>query len=232
VSRKVIGCVAVLAAAAIAMMALTQGTESIDAAGKPAPQELLGCDEVAGDVRHSWFWTQIADPYGASMLDASLWMYQITGDKFYINYIKSGFGDAPLDGTDRRVALTVLARLAMVDASYAGKVGKTADAMMKEEIDPATNLFYASDGRKEMYVPYDGAQGIEALLQAYEATSDEKYLTQAKKTIYAVWDVRDRDTNLVPGWLYSDRASAKVQYMQHYGSGAFLKVVLHYHYLS
>jgi hypothetical protein len=82
------------------------------------------------------------------MLDASLWMYQITGDKFYIDYIKNGFGDAPLDGTDRRVALTVLARLAMVDASYAGQVGKTADAMMKEEIDPATNLFYASDGRR------------------------------------------------------------------------------------
>ena len=211
------------------MLALTQGAESIDAAGNPAPDELLGWDEIVADARHSWFWTQIADPYGASMLDASLWMYQITGDEFYIDYIKSCFGDAPLEGTDRRLAVTVLARLAMTDGSYAGQVSKAADSIMKEEIDQDTNLFYASDGRKEMYVPYDDAQGIEALLLAYEATSDEKYLMQAKKTIYAVWDVRDRDTNLVPGWLYSDRASAKVQYMQHYGSAAFLKVVLHYH---
>lgn len=97
--------------------------------------------------------------------------------------------------------MTFLARLAVVDRSYVGQVSKTADAMMKEEIDSGTNLFYASDGRKEMYVPYDGAQGIEALLLVYEATSDEKYLTQAKKTIYAAWDVRNRDTNLVPGWF-------------------------------
>ena len=200
-SRKVIGGIAILAAAAIAMMALTQETETIDAAGNPAPHKLLGWDEIVADARHSWFWTQIADPYSASMIDASLWMYQITGDEFYIDYIKSGFGDAPLEGTDRRLAVTFLARLAVVDRSYVGQVSKTADAMMKEEIDSGTNLFYASDGRKEMYVPYDGAQGIEALLLVYEATSDEKYLTQAKKTIYAVWDVRDRDTNLVPGWF-------------------------------
>ena len=100
-SRKVICGIAVLAAAAIAMLALTQGAESIDAAGNPAPDELLGWDEIVADARHSWFWTQIADPYGASMLDASLWMYQITGDEFYIDYIKSGFGDSPLEGTDR-----------------------------------------------------------------------------------------------------------------------------------
>jgi hypothetical protein len=83
-----------------------------------------------------------------------------------------------------------------------------------------------------MYVPYDGTQGIEALLMAYEATSEEKYLVQAKKTIGAVWDSRNRDTNLVPSWLYSDSGRAKEEYMQHYGSAALLKTLLHHYYLS
>lgn len=230
--RKVIAGVAGLAIAAIAAFALTYGGGKVDAASRPAQDELLGWDEIVSDTRHSWFWTQNADPYGADMLDASLWMYQITGDKFYLDYIRNGFGDSPLEGTDRRQAVIVLAKLAMADSHYAGQAGGMADAMMEQEIDPATGLFYASDGRREMYIPYDGAQGIEALLMACEATSDGKYLSQAKKTIDAVWETRDRNTDLISSWLYSYRASAKVDYMQHYGSGAFLKTVLHYYYLS
>lgn len=120
------------------------------------------------------------------MLDASLRMYQITGAEFYIDYIKSGFGDAPLEGTDRRLALTILARPAMVNGSYAGQVSKTTDAIMKEEIDSGTVLSYASDGRKERHVPCDAAQSIEALLLAYEVTSDEKCFTQTKNHIRGV----------------------------------------------
>ena len=55
-----------------------------------------------------------------------------------------------------------------------------------------------------MYISYGGSVGLESLLLAYEVTSDKTYLDQVKRTILAYWDLRDKETNLIPSWVYTD----------------------------
>jgi len=85
---------------------------------------------------------------------------------------------------------------------------------------------------RDMYMPYGGSIGLESLLLAYEVTSDAIYLDQVKRTILAYWELRDKDTNLIPSWIYSDTGDIKEPFMQQYGAGIFLKVLLHYYYLT
>jgi hypothetical protein len=79
---------------------------------------------------------------------------------------------------------------------------------------------------------YGGSVGLESLLLAYEVTSDVVYLDQVKRTILAYWELRDKETNLIPSWIYSDTGGIKEPFMQQYGAGIFLKVLLHYYYLT
>ena len=83
-----------------------------------------------------------------------------------------------------------------------------------------------------MYMSYGGAVGLESLLLAYEVTSDITYLDQAKRTIFAYWDLRDKETDLIPSWVNADTKSVREPFMQQYGAGIFLKVLLHYYYLT
>ena len=59
-----------------------------------------------------------------------------------------------------------------------------------------------------------------------------KYLDQVKRTILAYWDLRDKETNLIPSWVNAETKSIKEPFMQQYGAGIFLKVLLHYYYLT
>ena len=79
---------------------------------------------------------------------------------------------------------------------------------------------------------YAGSVGLESLLLAYEATSGKTYLDQVKRTILAYWDLRDKETNLIPSWVYTDTGEIKEPFMQQYGAGIFLKILLHYYYLT
>jgi hypothetical protein len=83
-----------------------------------------------------------------------------------------------------------------------------------------------------MNISYNGSIGLESLLLTYEVTSDTRYLDQAKRTILAYWELRDKETNLIPSSVYSDTGDIKDPFMQQYGAGIFLKVLLHYYYLT
>jgi len=79
---------------------------------------------------------------------------------------------------------------------------------------------------------YGGSVGLESLLLAYEVTSDKTYLEQVKRTIIAYWDLRDKETDLIPSWVNADTGEIEEPFMQQYGAGIFLKVLLHYYYLT
>ena len=202
--------------------------------------------------------------YEFGLLDSSLWSYLITGDDQYLIDAKMVADDIEkymITRDDVKIYLTVtgdkksfyrvwefptenryliisLSRLAMIDDNYSELVSKLTDAMIRNEINSETNLFYTSiypKGEiydKTMYFSYGGDVGIEALLWAFMATNNERYLEQAKNTILQYWDLRDKNTNLIPSWVYADTGEIKENYMQQYGAGAFLKVLLHYYYLT
>ena len=134
--------------------------------------------------------------------------------------------------------LSDVARLALVDSNYVQLTKTIANAFIEYEINHETELFYNGvtlEGKpldRSMYMSYGGAQGLESLLLAYEATSDTTYLDQVKRTILAYWELRDKETNLIPSWVYTDTGEIKEPFMQQYGAGVFLKVLLHYYYLT
>jgi len=131
-----------------------------------------------------------------------------------------------------------VAKLALVDSNYVQLTKTITDAFIEHEINHETDLFYSFvtlEGKpldRSMYMSYGGAQGLESLLLAYEATSDTTYLDQVKRTILAYWELRDKETNLIPSWVYTDTGEIKEPFMQQYGAGIFLKVLLHYYYLT
>jgi hypothetical protein len=131
-----------------------------------------------------------------------------------------------------------VARLALLDSNYAQLTKTIADAFIEHEINHETDLFYSDvtlDGKpvhRDMYISYGGSVGLESLLLAYEVTSDKTYLDQVKRTILAYWELRDKETNLITSWVYTDTGEIKEPYMQQYGAGIFLKVLLHYYYLT
>ena len=140
-----------------------------------------------------------------------------------------------------------IAKLAAVDSNYVQLTKTIADAVIEHEINHETELFYTQvtlEGKpvpysdvsecfcNYMYISYGGSAGLESLLLAYEVTSDTTYLDQVKRTILAYWDLRNKDTNLIPSWVNTDTGEIKESFMQQYGAGIFLKVLLHYYYLT
>jgi len=195
-----------------------------------------------------------------TLLESGIWLYQITGHEQFLdnsrtiaNLIEESYlynsgivmNVHPItntvnidEGHTNQVILSNVAKLALVDSNYAQLTKTIADAVIEHEINHETEFFYdmvTLDGEplyRDMYMPYGGSIGLESLLLAYEVTSDAIYLDQVKRTILAYWELRDKDTNLIPSWIYSDTGEIKEPFMQQYGAGIFLKVLLHYYYLT
>ena len=194
-----------------------------------------------------------------TLLGSGVWLYQITGHEQFLdnsriiaNKIEESYlynsgivmNMYPIrktafdEGHTNQVILGNVAKLALVDSNYAQLTKTIADAVIEHEINHETEFFYdmvTLDGKplyRDMYMPYGGSIGLESLLLAYEVTSDAIYLDQVKRTILAYWELRDKDTNLIPSWIYSDTGEIKEPFMQQYGAGIFLKVLLHYYYLT
>ena len=202
-------------------------------------------------------------PYDSSeptLLESGVWLYQITGhEQFFTNsrtianlieesYLyNSGIvmNVHPLTNTvsideehTNQEILSDIAKLALVDSSYAQLTKTLADAVIEHEINHETELLYSSvtlEGDpidRFMDISYGGAVGLESLLLAYEVTSDSTYLDQVKKTILAYWDLRDKETNLIPSKINTDTGIVEDSFIEQYGAGVFLKLLLHYYYLT
>jgi len=195
-----------------------------------------------------------------TLLESGIWLYQITGHEQFLdnsrtiaNLIEESYlynsgivmNVHPItntvnidEGHTNQVILNDVAKLALVDSNYVQLTKTIADAVIEHEINHETEFFYdmvTLDGEplyRDMYMSYGGSIGLESLLLAYEVTSDAVYLEQVKRTILAYWELRDKDTNLIPSWIYSDTGGIKEPFMQQYGAGIFLKVLLHYYYLT
>ena len=195
-----------------------------------------------------------------SLLESGVWLYQITGDekflqkastvvdvieKYYLYDSGIVMNVHPISNTVKveeahtnQEILSDVAKLALVDSNYVQLTKTIADAVIEHEINHETEFFYDTvtlDGKplyRDMYISYGGSVGLESLLLAYEVTSDIVYLDQVKRTILAYWELRDKETNLIPSWIYSDTGDIKEPFMQQYGAGIFLKVLLHYYYLT
>jgi len=134
--------------------------------------------------------------------------------------------------------LSDVAELALLDSNYVQLTKTLADAFIEHEVNHETELFYDAvtlEGKPihhDMYMSYGGAVGLESLLLAYEATSDATYLDQVKRTIFAYWDLRDKETNLIPSKINSDTGIVEDSFIEQYGAGVFLKLLLHYYYLT
>ena len=217
-------------------------------------------DYVNYTVRYNAAKDTISDMSEPTLLWAGVWLYQITGDKHYLEnagYIadvidrvflyESGIvmRAHPLSMTvktsEAHTNLDILpgvAKLALVDSNYVQLTKTITDAFIEHEINHNTDLFYSFvtlEGKpldRSMNISYNGSIGLESLLLTYEVTSDTKYLDQAKRTILAYWELRDKETNLIPSSVYSDTGDIKDPFMQQYGAGIFLKVLLHYYYLT
>ena len=217
-------------------------------------------DNVNYTVEYNAADNYIYDDSEPTLLESGVWLYQITGDEKFLqkarivaNVIeKSYLYDSgivmnvhPLTNTVKisethtnQSILSDVAQLALVDSNYVQLTKTLADAVIEHEINHETELFYDGvtlEGKpldRSMYMSYGGAQGLESLLLAYEATSDTTYLDQVKRTILAYWELRDKETNLIPSWVYTDTGEIKEPFMQQYGAGIFLKVLLHYYYLT
>jgi len=195
-----------------------------------------------------------------SLLESGVWLYQITGDekflqkastvvdvieKYYLYDSGIVMNVHPISNTVKveeahtnQEILSDVAKLALVDSNYVQLTKTIADAVIEHEINHETEFFYDAvtlEGKplyRDMYMSYGGSVGLESLLLAYEVTSDVVYLDQVKRTILAYWELRDKETNLIPSWIYSDTGGIKEPFMQQYGAGIFLKVLLHYYYLT
>jgi len=195
-----------------------------------------------------------------SLLRASLWLYQITGQEKFLqnaghvaniiekNYLyDSGIimNVHPISSTVKigekhtnQEILGNVAQLALIDSNYVQLTKTIADAVIKHEINHETELLYdwvTLEGEpidRFMNMSYGGSVGLESLLLAYEVTSDIVYLDQVKRTILAYWELRDKETNLIPSKVNTDTGSIEDSFMQQYGAGIFLKVLLYYYYIT
>jgi len=217
-------------------------------------------DNVDYTVQYNVSTGSLSDYSEPTLLESGVWLYQITGHEQFLtnsrtiaNLIEESYlynsgivmNVHPItntvnidEGHTNQVILSDVAKLALVDLNYAQLTKTIADAVIEHEINHETEFFYdmvTLDGEplyRDMYMPYGGSIGLESLLLAYEVTSDAIYLDQVKRTILAYWELRDKDTNLIPSWIYSDTGDTKEPFMQQYGAGIFLKVLLHYYYLT
>jgi len=206
------------------------------------------------DVEHERYLDQTT----FDLLSSGIALYRITGDEVYLQQarlvvktiekelLKDGrvFIYKPISETytnfSNQETLQDIAYLALIDSDkdYTKLIQIIADRMLEEEVVPATQLIYDfvwHDGEPlttDMYIPYDGAVYLESLLLAYEITGDEKYIEQVKKTLLSIWELRNTDTNLIPSSIDANDLSVKKEFMQQYGAGIFLKLLLHYYYLT
>ena len=195
-----------------------------------------------------------------TLLESGVWLYQITGHKEFLSNARimadlieksylynSGIvaNVHPISNTVKideehtnQVILCDVAKLALVDSNYVQLTKTLADAVIEYEINHETELLYSSvtlEGEpidRFMDISYGGSVGLESLLLAYEVTSDTTYLDQVKRTILAYWELRDKNTNLIPSKINADTKSVKDPFMQQYGAGIFLKLLLHHYYLT
>jgi len=195
-----------------------------------------------------------------TLLESGVWLYQITGNKKFLSnagimadlieksYLyNSGIvaNVHPISNTVKideehtnQVILCDVAKLALVDSNYVQLTKTLADAVIEYEINHETELLYSSvtlEGEpidRFMDISYGGSVGLESLLLAYEVTSDTTYLDQVKRTILAYWELRDKDTNLIPSKINADTRIVEDSFMEQYGAGIFLKLLLHYYYLT
>ncbi len=202
----------------------------------------------------------VRDHSEPTLLNSGVWLYQITGhEQFLANsrslanlieeskLLNTGIVSNvhPITNTvnidEEHTNVEILcdvAKLALVDSNYAQLTKTLADAVIEHEINRETDLFYSFvtlEGEpldRSMNMSYSGSVGLESLLLAYEVTSDRTYLDQVKRTILAYWDLRDKQTNLIPSLVNADTSTVKEPFMQQYGAGIFLKVLLHYYYLT
>ena len=202
----------------------------------------------------------VGDESEPTLLESGVWLYQITGNEQFLansrtiaNFIEESYlyhsgivmNVHPLTNTvnineshTNQSILSDVAQLALLDSNYVQLTKTLADAFIEHEVNHETELFYDAvtlEGKPihhDMYMSYGGAVGLESLLLAYEATSDVTYLDQVKRTILAYWELRDKETNLISSWVYTDTGDTKEPFMQQYGAGIFLKVLLHYYYLT
>jgi len=217
-------------------------------------------DHVDYTVEYNSSIGALRDNSQPTLLESGVWLYQISGhekflrdagivaDKIEKSYLyNSGIvmnvhpitNSVMIDEehTNQEILCDV-AKLALIDSNYTQLTKTLADAVIKNEINHETELFYSFvtlEGQpldRSMYISYGGSVGLESLLLAYEVTSDKTYLEQVKRTIFAYWDLRDKETNLIPSWVNADTNSVKEPFMQQYGAGIFLKVLLHYYYLT
>ena len=217
-------------------------------------------DSVNYTVEYNISTGSIRDSSKPTLLESGVWLYQITGHEQFLdnsrsiaNLIEESYlynsgivmNVHPITNVVKideehtnQIILSDIAKLALVDSNYAQLTKTLADAVIEHEINHETDLFYTFvtlEGEpldKSMYMSYGGSVGLESLLLAYEVTSDKTYLDQVKRTILAYWDLRDKETNLIPSWVNADTNSVKEPFMQQYGAGIFLKVLLHYYYLT
>ena len=191
------------------------------------------------------------------LLNSGITLFAITGDEKYLDQARSVVssiekhllldddrvvGFAPVAETyllaHNREVLQDIAYLAFYDSNYEKLTRTLADGILENEINHTTDLFYdlltpaGEPDDVEMYMSYDGAVGLESLLLAYEVTNEKKYLEQVKRTILSYWQLRDLDTNLIPSSINADDFTVEKEFMQQYGAGIFLKVLLHYYYLT
>ena len=217
-------------------------------------------DYVNYTVRYDASKGAVVDLSEPTLLRAGVWLYQITGNKQYLenagtvaDVIKKSFlhesgivlNSHPFSMTvqsdeahTNQVILLGVAKLALMDPNYVQLTKTLADAVIKYEINHETDLFYSSvtyEGEpldRSMNMSYDGSVGLQSLLLAYEVTSDTTYLDQVKRTILAYWELRDKDTDLIPSKINADTEIIEEPFMQQYGAGIFLKVLLYYYYLT
>ena len=207
------------------------------------------------DVEHERYLDQTT----FDLLSSGVALYRITGDEIYLQQARSVVNTIekellledgrvlfykPISGTYTNVnnheVLQDVAHLALIDSDkdYTKLIQIIGNRILEHEIVPATQLIYDTfdvDGEPastEMYITYHGAVGLESLLLAYEITGDDKYIKQVKRTLLSIWELRDTHTNLIPSKIDVNDLSVKEEFMQQYGAGIFLKLLLHYYYLT
>ena len=188
-------------------------------------------NDVNYTVRYNAAEGIVGDESEPTLLESGIWLYQITGDEQFLansrtiaNFIEESYlyhsgivmNVHPLTNTlninephTNQSILSDVAQLALLDSNYVQLTKTLADAFIEYEVNHETELFYDAvtlEGEPihhDMYMSYGGAASLESLLLAYEATSDVTYLDQVKRTILAYWDLRDKETNLIPSWVYT-----------------------------
>jgi len=217
-------------------------------------------DNVDYTIRYNVSTGSLSDYSEPTLLESGVWLYQITGNEQFLtnsrtlaNVIEESYlynsgivmNVHPITNTvnineehTNQVILCDVAKLALVDSNYTQLTKTLADAVIEHEINHETELLYSTvtlDGEpidRFIDISYGSSSGLESLLLAYEVTSDRTYLDQVKKTILAYWELRDKNTNLIPSKINADTKSVKDPFMEQYGAGIFLKLLLHHYYLT